>query len=102
MSNMQEWSEKQLDDQLKEGQRAFIFFHTPFCGTCQLAKKMLTVAEAMLPDVTIGMSNLNYMPSKAEVFSIESVPCLIEVKNGSMVKKLYAFHSIEHVLEELR
>jgi len=46
---MQEWSEKQLDDQLKEGQRAFIFFHTPFCGTCQLAKKMLTVAEAMLP-----------------------------------------------------
>ncbi|MCJ7984244.1 hypothetical protein MUB16_08780 [Priestia sp. OVL9] len=48
------------------------------------------------------MSNLNYMPSKAEVFSIESVPCLIEVKNGEMVKKLYAFHSIEHVLEELR
>lgn len=102
MSNMQEWSEKQLDDQLKEGQRVFIFFHTPFCGTCQLAKKMLTVAEAMLPGVTIGMSNLNYMPSKAEVFSIESVPCLIEVKNGEMVKKLYAFHSIEHVLEELR
>ncbi|MEK1830864.1 hypothetical protein AAAC51_23005 [Priestia megaterium] len=54
---------------------------------------MLTVAEAMLPGVTIGMSNLNYMPSKAEVFSIESVPCLIEVKNGEMVKTLcVSFH----------
>ncbi len=39
MSNMQEWSEKQLDDQLKEGERAFIFFHTPFLRDMSAGKK---------------------------------------------------------------
>lgn len=66
---MQEWSEKQLDDQLKEGERAFIFFHTPFCGTCQLAKKMLTVAEAMLP-VAHDAVRFQFIKTKINYFFI--------------------------------
>lgn len=26
-----------------------LYLYTPFCGTCQLASKMLTVVEEMLP-----------------------------------------------------
>lgn len=28
-----------------------LYLYTPFCGTCQLASKMLTVVKEMLPDV---------------------------------------------------
>ena len=101
MNNMEEWTEGQLDEKLNKDERTVIFFHTPLCGTCQLAKKMLTVAEAVIPELTIGMSNLNYMPAKASLLEIESVPCLIEFENGEMKQKLYAFHSVEHVLERL-
>lgn len=61
---------------------------------------MLIVVEVMLFGVIIGMSNLNYMFLKVEVFLIESVFCLIEVKNGEMVKKFYVFYFIEYVFEE--
>lgn len=62
---------------------------------------MLTVVEAIIPDLTIGMSNLNYMPAKASLLEIESVPCLIEYGNGEVKQKLYAFHSVEYVMERL-
>ncbi|MFC3886667.1 thioredoxin family protein [Bacillus songklensis] len=99
---MIDWTETQLDRQLKENDRVIVFFHTPLCGTCQLAKKMLTVTEALLPDVEIGMCNLNFMPDKAEIYAIESVPCLIMIENNQVKKKIYAFHSIEYLLEELK
>jgi thiol-disulfide isomerase/thioredoxin len=99
---MIEWTEGQLDGQLKEKEKVIVFFHTPLCGTCQLAKKMLRVVEAMLPDVEIGMCNLNFMPDKAEIYAIESVPCLIMIENNQVKKKIYAFHSIEYLLEELK
>lgn len=36
---MEEWTEEQLDEKLNKDERTVIFFHTPLCGTCQLAKK---------------------------------------------------------------
>ena len=99
---MIDWTKEQLDGQLKEKEKVIVFFYTPLCGTCQLAKKMLTVAQAMLPDVEIGMCNLNFMPDKAEIYAIESVPCLIMVENNQVKKKIYAFHSIEYLLEEFK
>lgn len=99
---MIEWNEEQLNEQLKEKDRAVVFFYTPLCGTCQVAKKMLTVAEAMLPGMEIGMCNLNFMPYKAKQYEIESVPCLIAIEEDEIRQKMYAFHSIEHILSELR
>ena len=99
---MIEWKEEQLNEQLKEKGRMVVFFYTPLCGTCQVAKKMLTVAEAMLPGIEIGMCNLNFMPYKAKQYEIESVPCLIMIEQEQIRKKMYAFHSIEYILDELK
>jgi thiol-disulfide isomerase/thioredoxin len=98
---MIEWNEEQLDNVLKEKGEAAVFFYTPLCGTCQMAKKMVMVAEAMIEGAEVGMCNLNFMPAKASRYEIESVPCLIIVKEQEIQKKMYAFHSIEHVLGEL-
>ncbi|MDQ0247292.1 thioredoxin-like negative regulator of GroEL [Bacillus fengqiuensis] len=99
---MIEWNEEQLTKQLKEKDRVVVFFYTPLCGTCQVAKKMLTVAEAMLPGAEIGMCNLNFMPHQAKQYEIESVPCLIMIERNEIRQKMYAFHSIEYILNELK
>lgn len=99
---MIEWNEEQLTKQLKEKDQVVVFFYTPLCGTCQVAKKMLTVAEAMLPGTEIGMCNLNFMPHQAKRYEIESVPCLIMIERNEIRQKMYAFHSIEYILNELK
>ncbi|PLR67122.1 MULTISPECIES: thioredoxin family protein [Bacillaceae] len=98
---MIELKEKQLD-MFAEMDTGILYLYTPFCGTCQLAKKMLTVVEAALPSLNIYMANLNFLPKQALDWGIESVPCLLVFENGSVVQKKYAFHSVEHIYQILK
>lgn len=98
---MQEWTEEIVNENINKDGYRFLYFYTPLCGTCQLAKKMLEVSEKVLPDVNIGAANLNYMPDKASEFKIESVPCLLILKDGKLEEKVYAFHSVENIIGKL-
>ncbi|TDL78701.1 thioredoxin family protein [Peribacillus frigoritolerans] len=85
-----------------EKEFGILYLYTPFCGTCQLAKKMLTVVEALLPGLTIHTANLNFLPKQAIEWGIESVPCMLIFENGEVAQKKYAFHSVEHVYQILK
>lgn len=78
-----------------------IYFYTPLCGTCQVASRMLHVIENMV-DVTIGKMNLNFYPELAEKFQIESVPCLLFIKDGELVEMVYAFNSVPFLYGKIK
>ncbi|MFB9275107.1 thioredoxin family protein [Cohnella cellulosilytica] len=79
-----------------------LFVHTPLCGTCQAAGRMLEVATELVPETPVARANLNLMPEMAQLFKIESVPCLIvKRKNGSWSKH-YRFPSVVELVERLR
>lgn len=46
MKEIEEHEFKEIEDDL-----FLLYLYTPFCGTCQLAKKMLAVVDAMQPEV---------------------------------------------------
>lgn len=97
-----EWTGDEATVLIADQEKTILYVYTPMCGTCQLAKKMLTVVEAAIADLKIGMLNLNYAPQLAREYAIESVPCLLVFANGTLVKKLYAFHSVEYLYRELQ
>ncbi len=68
---MKELQEHELDH--IEDDVYLLYLYTPFCGTCQLASKMLTVVKEMLPDVAFYQNNVNYSPTFAKAYQIESV-----------------------------
>lgn len=79
-----------------------IFVHTPLCGTCKAARRMLAVAAEIVPEVLLMSANINVMPDLAQKFQIESVPCLlVKRKNGSWTKQ-YRFPSVTELVERLR
>ncbi|TFE24894.1 thioredoxin family protein [Cohnella luojiensis] len=79
-----------------------LFVHTPLCGTCLAARRMLAVAAEIVPEVELMSANINVMPDLAQKFQIESVPCLmIKRKNGSWTKQ-YRFPSVTELVEILR
>ncbi|MTH53895.1 thiol reductase thioredoxin [Bacillus mangrovi] len=80
---------------LMEQETFILYLYTPFCGTCQLAKRMLEVVDETLPDVSFYKADLNYLPGFAEEWEVESVPCLLVFKNGQLKTKQYAFQSVE-------
>ncbi|WP_366249943.1 thioredoxin family protein [Terribacillus aidingensis] len=82
-------------------EQARIFVHTPFCGTCQLAEKMLLAVEAMMGQEYYHKLNASLFPDFMQEHQIESVPCLITFKQGEVQEKIYAFQSVQHMLAKM-
>lgn len=99
---MKEYSQEDIDHFLKVNSSGMIYLHTPLCGTCQTASKMLTVIEELLPNLPFAKANLNFVPELANSLSIESVPCLLVIKNGRIEEKIYAFHSVPYLYDKLK
>lgn len=98
---MNELTSEQLG-KIHQQKRTVLYLYTPFCGTCQLASKMLSVIETIMPSISILMKNLNYIPEYAKEWGIESVPCLLIFENGKIIKKIYAFHSVDYLYQLLK
>jgi thioredoxin 1 len=99
---MFEWNQKKYEEFIEKESSGLIYLYTPFCGTCQVAGKMLTVADELLPDVVIGKINLNYAPNLAVKWEVESVPCLLFFQKGQLIEKLYAFQSVPFLLDKIK
>ncbi|AWC30381.1 thioredoxin family protein [Bacillus cytotoxicus] len=97
-----DWTGAEAANLIVNQEKTVLYVYTPMCGTCQLAKKMLTVVEATIVDLEVGMLDLNYAPHLAREYEIESVPCLLIFENGTLKKKIYAFHSVEYLYKELQ
>ena len=98
---MIEWNQTDFVDFLEKKSTGLIYFYTPLCGTCQLASKMLQVVEELV-DTPMGKMNLNFYPQLAKDLAIESVPCLLIVRDGKVVEMLYAFHSVPYLLDKIK
>jgi thioredoxin-like negative regulator of GroEL len=98
---MTDWNLDEVSSFLKNHSSGLIYFYTPLCGTCQVASRMLQVIENMV-DVKIGKLNLNFYPEMAKQFEIESVPCLLLIKNGELIDQIYAFQSVPFLYEKIK
>ena len=92
---MKVWRES-LENNLDEG---FVFIHTPFCGTCRMARTMLGIVEKLKEQDLFYDLNASLFPSFMQDYKIESVPCLLVLKKGEVKKRIYAFESVVHVTE---
>jgi len=79
-----------------------VFVHTPLCGTCQAAKRMLAVATEVVPEFRLASANLNEIPELAQTFKIRSVPCLLIKRKDGNIYKQYRFPSVVELVELLR
>lgn len=96
------WKKEQFLQRFEAGKQGILFLYTPFCGTCQLAERMLGIIEKMMPELDIGKADINYLPDLAEQFKIESVPCLLLFNDEDIQEKIYAFRSVPYLFEKIK
>ena len=99
---MQQWTREDLIKQLNLNQTTIVYIYTSMCGTCQVASKMLTIIEELLPNLPIGQINVNDIKNEVHNWEVESVPCLLFLEYGEMINKIYAFHSVPYLMELLK
>lgn len=101
MIDLEKWTRDEWEEKKQKSPQVLFYLYTPFCGTCQVASKMLNVIEVMKAELPIGQADLNYFEDIAIDYQIESVPCLLIAENGHIKEKIYTFHSVPHLLEKI-
>lgn len=81
--------------------KAAVLFMSPLCGTCKLAMKMLEVVAEMNISYRLYTVNLNFTPYYREHWRISSIPALVLIQNGAVVKTIYAMGSVAELYEQL-
>lgn len=85
---------KQLDD-------CFIFIYSRFCGTCHVARSFLDKIENTHQQEVFYEMNASLSPDFLQRFKIESVPCLLIMKDGIVKEKVYTFYSVWNIYHYL-
>jgi|GEM_PF-413534 len=103
MNEIVEWEPQQWRRLWTAQSGPFVLFvHTPLCGTCKAARRMLEVTHELLPELPLAAANVNLMPAIAQIFRIESVPCLLIKRSDGSVRKKYRFGSVTEIADDLR
>ncbi|MFP4976249.1 thioredoxin family protein [Paenibacillus sp. CN-4] len=88
----------------RKGEALAVYLHTPLCGTCRAARRMIEVAEHLLPPGTFVSGNVNVLPTVVKQYKIASVPALMVFEPDRKTPPVihYAMRSVDSVLEYVR
>lgn len=86
---------------MEEKDDLLLYIHTPFCGTCHVARSFLETIESTLQKQVFYEMNASLYPGFMQAEKIESVPCLLIVRAGEVKEKVYTFHSIANIYHYL-
>lgn len=84
-------------EQLEEKNDYLLFIHTPFCGTCHVARSFLEKIEKTHQQDIFYEMNASLYPEFMQKYKVESVPCLFIMKENEVKEKVYTFYSISNI-----
>ncbi|ANA82198.1 thioredoxin [Paenibacillus glucanolyticus] len=98
-----EWQERMAKRDM-EADPVIVFLHTPLCGTCAAARKMIEIVEHVVPDMKLLEADVNFLPGIVERYQIRSVPALLAVQSsaGAVPAVLYRMGSVQDIASFVR
>ena len=78
-------------------------FWAPWCGPCRMVGPIVAeIAEEHAGKIKVGKVNVDEEPALADAFRVSSIPTLVVMKNGEIVRQAVGFRSKEQLEELLR
>lgn len=91
----------QMTEEILGKGNVLLYIFTPFCGTCAVAKGMLSKIEAVHGQNIFHEMNASLHPDFMKEYKIESVPCLLIMEGQAVKEKIYAFRSTGNIYSYL-
>lgn len=74
------------DEVLKSDKPVLLDFWASWCNPCRMISPMINEIADEMPQIKVGKINVDDQEELASQFSIESIPTLILLKDGKVVK----------------
>lgn len=85
------------ETQLKNKPNYLLYIHTPFCGTCHVARTFLEKIEATHRQTIFYEMNGSLNPDFMQRNKIESVPCLLIKRDDEIKENIYIPFCSKHL-----
>ncbi len=92
-------NENNFDSVRKNEGLSLIDFYADWCGPCRMVLPLVDEIAKERSDLLVGKINVNENPDLAREFGIMSIPTLIVMKNGEIIKRSSGAKSKEKILE---
>lgn len=102
MSTISITSENFDSEVLHSEKPVLLDFFAVWCGPCKMLSPVVEKIAGEHPEIKVCKVNIDEEPSLAERFSIMSVPTLVVVKNGEVVRTSVGFRPENAVLALLQ
>jgi thioredoxin 1 len=76
-------------------------FWAPWCGPCRMVVPIIEEIAEERSDIKVGKINVDEQPELAGKFGIMTIPTLVVMKNGEIVKQVSGARSKNAILEML-
>lgn len=83
---------------MKSTKPVLLDFWAVWCGPCQMQGPVIDEAAEKLADKAVfGKVNVDEQPQLAQQYGVMSIPTLVLLKDGQVVKKEVGYHSMEEI-----
>jgi len=89
------------EEVINSEKKVLLDFWAPWCGPCQMVLPLMDEIAAERSDIKVGKINVDENPELAKRFRVMSIPTLVVMNGGEVLKRSTGYRPKEEILELL-
>lgn len=93
-------TKENFENEILTDGKAIIDFWAPWCGPCQMLTPIIEeLAEELKGQIKVCKVNVDEQPELASQYGVMSIPTLVALEDGELIKKTVGVQSKENIVK---